>query len=216
MAFEPQCVEALLPRFEQVMFREVAAIAREIPPQDTAMQWDVAVEITMALEGLNPPLTAAFPVGKLAATLARCCDRVSRDVELGVHLCYGNRGGRQLIEPRDTANLTLFANELFAQLHRPLNWIHMPVPIARDDAAYFAPLADLNLPAGTELYLGLVHLRDGVAGAQRRIAAARGFVPAFGVGTECGMRFVPRERLTELLTLHRRVADVNAAAAAAS
>ncbi len=31
----------------------------------------------------------------------------------------------------------------------------------RDDDAYFEPLRDLKLPAETEFYLGLVHLRMG-------------------------------------------------------
>ena len=47
------------------------------------------------------------------------------------------------------------------------------VLIERDDDAYFAPLADLQLPAETELYLGLVHRQDGAEGA-----AAGGRPPA--------------------------------------
>jgi len=34
-------------------------------------------------------------------------------------------------------------------------------------------LRDLELGGGTELYLGVVHARDGVAGTKARIAAAR-------------------------------------------
>lgn len=70
---------------------------------------------------------------------------------------------------------------------RPVTYFHMPVPIDRDDEAYFAPLRDLRDGAKTELYLGLVHLGDGVAGAQRRIAAACKFRDQFGIATECGL-----------------------------
>jgi hypothetical protein len=85
--------------------------------------------------------------------------------------------------------------------------VHLPVPIERDDAAYFAPLADLGLPEGTELYLGLVHHEDGVDGALRRIDAASTAVTRFGVATECGFGRGPAERTVPLLDLHRDVLE---------
>ena len=45
----------------------------------------------------------------------------------------------------------------------------MPAPRGRKDDAYFEPLKKLRLPPATELYLGLVHLTDGVAGARSRV-----------------------------------------------
>src|SRR5499427_3390388 len=62
----------------------------------------------------------------------------------------------------------LAANLIAASAQRPIAWMHMPVPIARYDDAFFRPLRKLHLDAGTELYLGLVHAEDGLAGAQRR------------------------------------------------
>ena len=49
------------------------------------------------------------------------------------------------------------ANALFDKVKRPIDWVHMPVPVERDDDAYYAPLAQLRLPATTRLYLGLIH-----------------------------------------------------------
>jgi len=46
--------------------------------------------------------------------------------------------------------------------------------------AFFAPLANLWLDQGTELYLGLVHAQDGVKGTKNRIAAAKKYVPLRG------------------------------------
>ena len=54
-------------------------------------------------------------------------------------------------------------------------------------SSYFAPLKELQLQPGTELYLGLVHAQDGVEGTTKRIAAAKKFVPKFGIGSECGI-----------------------------
>jgi hypothetical protein len=79
------------------------------------------------------------------------------------------------------------AHMLAERAGRPIAWIHMPVPLGRYDDAFFAPLETLALPAGTELYLGVVHGEDGVEGTKRRMAAARKFAPAFGIGTECGI-----------------------------
>jgi hypothetical protein len=62
----------------------------------------------------------------------------------------------------------------------------MPVPIDRADDAFSAPLGNLQLGTGTELYLGLVHARDG-DGTAGRMAAAGKHVSAFGVASECGI-----------------------------
>ena len=87
------------------------------------------------------------------------------------------------------------------------------VPIDRDDDAYFEPLRELQLPEGTEVYVGLVHFRDGVDGARRRAAAAGRFLAQFGVATECGMGRRPEGRgsgdgeLDQLLSIHREIAE---------
>ncbi|MBO0689187.1 MAG: hypothetical protein J2P40_06380, partial [Candidatus Dormibacteraeota bacterium] len=39
----------------------------------------------------------------------------------------------------------------------------------------------------TELYLGLVHVVDGVEGTRRRMGVARKFAPEFGIASECGI-----------------------------
>jgi hypothetical protein len=89
---------------------------------------------------------------------------------------------------------------------RPLDWFSMPVPLSRDDDAYFEPLADLRRSDRTRLYLGLVHHKDGVEGTQRRIdTASRHYQRGFGVATECGMGRKPRERVPELLEIQAQV-----------
>ncbi len=64
----------------------------------------------------------------------------------------------------------------------------------------------MDWPAGTEVYLGLLHHEDGVDGALRRAATASRVVPDYGVATECGFGRGPRERTAGLLDLHERVA----------
>jgi hypothetical protein len=84
----------------------------------------------------------------------------------------------------------------------------MPVPRDRDDDAYFAPLAGLDLRPGTEVYLGLVHQTDGVDGARRRLSAATKALPQFGIATECGFGRRPPDTVADLLALHRTVSEL--------
>ena len=84
--------------------------------------------------------------------------------------------------------------------------IHMPVPRSRKDDAYFEPLNKLRLPPTTELYLGLVHITDGVAGARSRVETAKRYRPEFGVACECGFGRRNPESVLPLLDLHREVA----------
>lgn len=101
--------------------------------------------------------------------------------EMGYHLCYGDAGHKHFKEPEDTGKLVEIANAISAGITRPINWIHLPVPQHRSDAAYYAPLGNLHLHPETELYLGLVHFTDGVEGTLKRIKAAKQFVTDFGV-----------------------------------
>ena len=63
----------------------------------------------------------------------------------------------------------------------------MPVPIERTDEAYFTPLKSLKLDPKTEIFLGLVHAKDGIEGPRKRIEAARKSIENFGIASECGL-----------------------------
>jgi len=131
---------------------------------------------------------------------------VPPDVELGYHLCYGTPTDEHLVMPKDTAILVEVANGLVSQLQRQLDFLHMPVPRDRVDDAYYAPLAGLQLPAQTELYLGLIHHQDH-NGDKQRIAAAQKVVPSFGIASECGWGRTDPERVPGLIESHRLAAS---------
>ena len=167
--------QAIEPVYRDLVYRELDGVLAAVPHDDLAIQWDCAVEFavieTHAYPGGSTPWWPGDVWQGLVDRAADAIDRVPLDVEVGVHLCYGDVGERHFVEPRDAANLTRFANELVDAAHRPVTWIHLPVPIERDDDAYFAPLEELEI-GDAELYLGLVHREDGVDGASRRIEAA--------------------------------------------
>lgn len=96
--------------------------------------------------------------------------------------------------------------ELKRRSTRSIAYMHMPVPVDRDDEAYFEPLKELVANQGeTEIYLGLVHPND-AAGTQRRISAAGKTIPAFGVATECGMGRTPKEEIDSIMAISADVA----------
>ena len=146
------------------------------------------------------PPDACSPIACLAtATTGYCCWKPG-------HLCYGDPGHKHIVEPENARILTALANGIAGVTGRRLDWIHIPVPKERHDAAFFQPLKRLRLPPETRLYLGLVHMTDAQEGARRRIAAAREAVREFGIATECGFGRRPPETVVPLLELHERVA----------
>ena len=48
-----------------------------------------------------------------------------------------------------------YANAIAAASPRNVDFIHMPVLLDRDDDAYYAPLAELDLPDTTQVFMGL-------------------------------------------------------------
>lgn len=199
----PESQAVLEPAYEAVMLAELDRILAAIPHDRLAIQWDTAIEFAV-LEGVMPSFLAD-PESGIFERLTRLGNHVPANVQLGFHLCYGDAGHRHFKEPEDAGKLVRVANHLARSLVRSLDWLHLPVPRNRDDDAYFRPLADLRLSEATELYLGLVHLTDGVEGTLRRIAAARTYAPRFGVGTECGMGRRPPDTIAALMALHSQV-----------
>jgi hypothetical protein len=205
MAFlTPEAAQAAEPAYERAMLQEVERICAAIPHRDLALQWDVCFEMLM-WDG-RFPLMPRFPgiEADFRRTFARLCSVVPKDVQLGVHLCYGDNDAKHFVDPVDLSKAVELANLIIDSAGRPLNWMHMPVPANRADDAYFAPLAGLQRSNGLpEVFLGLVHAADGVEGTRKRMAAAARVLPDFGIATECGMaRARTREQVLELLRVH--------------
>lgn len=206
----PEHQQRMAAALEDAFLRDVTSMCATIPHEELAIQWDMPGEIGI-MEGYFASWFGTDTM-MIAAQTRRLSDAAPNAVELGFHLCYGDpptangEHGKHFVEPRDTTILVALANLIAANVVRPLNWIHLPVPIARDDAAYFEPLAQLVLDNRTEIFLGLIHEQDGVEGAMRRAEAAKPFCGAFGIGTECGMGRRATHEIAPLLRLHADVA----------
>jgi hypothetical protein len=205
----PAALPAVEAAYEKAMIAEVAALARHIPHRDLCIQWDVCNEMVVWDGQASDAVPANVPREAIIARMQRLCAAVPADVELGLHLCYGDFGAKHFVEPKDAARMVEFANALAQAMPHKLAYIHMPVPIERSDDAFHAPFRDLKL-GDTELFLGLVHAKDGVAGTKARLEAARRYVPKFGIATECGMaRARSEDTVRALLKIH---ADICAGA----
>jgi hypothetical protein len=224
--------EEILPLAQAALVAELEQIVASIPARDFTIQLDVGMEAEheeylRRPEAFDAPLHQHFhwTHAQMADAVAAVANRVPADVELGIHICsiwhHDPDGGQ------DNAVLVDTANALTQRITRPIAYIHMPI-IPEHDVADFAPLKQLRLQPGTKLFLGLIHLSDGLEGARRRVAAAQTAVSDFGVGHFCGLRAAsagpdmgqmapstpPRisratpDTIGDVLDLHRQVAQL--------
>ncbi len=224
----PESAGAVEAIYEQQLILELNKILSAIPHDQLSLQWDVVHDL-QAFDTAS--LNAAVAAGRLPSVdlrktwfspakqgivdrLVRLGDLVPADVELGYHLCYGSFGGRHFVEPESAAAMVELTNAVLGGLKRPMDFIHMPVPIERDDDAYFAPLASLKRPAGLKVYLGLIHETDGLPGTMRRYETAQRHAENFGVSTECGFGRMNADAVPGIMATHEAVMRAIAARSA--
>ncbi len=195
----------ILPALTRHFTGEVAKIAAAIPNDRVAVQWDVCQEV-LAWEGYYEKGPVDFREEAIAI-LRAIGDAVPPAIELGYHLCYGSPADEHMVQPKDAGLMVEMTNAIAASVKRPIQFFHLPVPKARSDDAFFAPLEQLRLGAGTELYLGFIH-RDDANGDAARLAAGRRHARVDGIGTECGMARGDPAQFPALLAAHARAAEL--------
>ena len=184
-----------------------------IPHDDLAIQWDTAVEFAL-LESANIRSTHAIVpwfddvlggVVERAARQAAASPPTSRSATTSATAMSRRQ---HFVQPTDAGHLADVSRGVLAARPAPITWFHLPVPIERDDAAYFAPLAAVDAarraPSCTSA-CSTTRTASRAPAAARSAAATRG--AAFGVATECGFGRGPSERTPALLDLHAAVAD---------
>jgi hypothetical protein len=185
--------------YERALARAVAHMATVVPADELAIQWDLVGELAILNDVFSVPY---WDEATIRDSLATCAAMVPDGVELGYHLCYGDSNNAFLIRARaqgerhfarppipDSSALLRAATAVSDVVARRIDFVHMACPYQWTHAEHWRPLAKLALPAGTELFLGLVHAQDGIDGARERVELAAQVITdrAFGVATECGM-----------------------------
>ena len=190
--------------YERALKAALANIVAAIPAADLSIQWDVCQEV-LVFENYFKDRPVHYR-SQIFEMLGRLGDAVPAGFEMGFHLCYGSPRDEHLVQPRDAAILVEMMNGIAAATKRRIDFLHIPVPKNRIDEAYYAPLKSWKRPAGTKLYLGLLHHED-EAGDKARIVVARRFADDFGLSAECGWGRTEPGRLPGLLKGHRLAAE---------
>jgi hypothetical protein len=189
-------IDKLRPGFEEALAAEIALIVRRIPAKDLAIQWDLAGEL-IAVYGQKDQPPSEASIETHVAPVRRLSTLLPADVALGFHFCFGTFGGRPAFAPPDLGRAVELINACVAAAGRRTDWIHIPT-LPRTDEAFYAPLSRLEA-RGARIYLGAIH---SMATLGERLAAARQFVPRFGLAAYCGFGRTPPEQLPQLLDDH--------------
>lgn len=190
--------------YADLVAREIQRLTTAIPPEDLAIQWDIAYE-TLDIEGvLSWSTDGAWE--RFAAAVDLLPRLVPEEVLVGYHLCYGTFPEWPMYEARDMSVLVRMANYAVANSGRPTDWVHMAGPryLRSEDERFFRPLADLEA-GDARIFLGIVLPLDGEPGLRRRQATAAKFLPDFGIALYCGFRVQPGSTPEQAIREHRDV-----------
>ena len=190
--------------YEELVGRELVRLLSSVPPEDLAIQWDMAYE-TQDIEGVLA-WTAEGAWERYAGPVARLTPQIPEEVLVGYHFCYGTFPEWPMYEARDMALLVRMANYAVAHSGRPVDWVHLAGPryLRSEDRSFFRPLVDLEV-GDTRVFLGIVLPLDGVSGLRRRHATASRYLQDFGVAMYCGFGRQPGADGMETMREHRRV-----------
>jgi len=187
--------------FEELVARELARLIAEIPPQELAIQWDMAYE-PQDIEGVLA-WTEGDAWERFAGPARRLTPLIPEETLVGYHLCYGTFPEWPMYETQDLSVLVRMANYAVAESGRVVDWLHLAGPryLRSEDARFFAPLADLR-PESARVFLGIVLPLDGISGLRRRHATARRYLDDFGVAMYCGFGRQPGRDGAETMREH--------------
>src|SRR5262249_24317134 len=183
-----------------VAFRaEIAKMVELIPPQELAIQWDLAVEnrlVDAALAREGAPAAEAL-AARLAAPAAEISSAIPESLTLGYHGCFGTLSGWPSRRPADLGGSVILLNAAVAASGRRVDFLHLPT-LGTPDDAFFAPLERLRAP-DAKVYLGAIHHMHDADGLRRQLQTARRHLAEFGLAAPCGFGRAP-ERPGRLLS----------------
>ena len=184
--------EQVEPLYTKRLSQDLRRLQDAIPACDLAIQIDTAMEFAYIeyargriQDDFFRPYSSPVKEGILER-ISHLPSTTDQDVHLGFHLCYGDRQHEHFIQPEDAGNLVDIATAISKRVgpQHPIQWIHMPVPKDRLDAAYYEPVKRLDI-GDTELFLGVVHAHDERRTRERLEMAQSVYPHSFGVATEC-------------------------------
>ena len=204
----PEDQDRIEASYERALFADLRRLLADVPHDDIAVQWDVAVEFGILASEFAATANQSFE--SIVARLARCVEQVPADVPVGMHFCYGDYQHQHFVQPESLALQVGVANALKTAAGRPVNWHSFTVPQNRRDESYFEPLRDLRPGEHNELYFALVPYypadqEPGTTEEQVRLIDQYLGSDEWGICTECGMARAEPEDIPVLLDKHREI-----------
>lgn len=158
--FKPDRALRNLAPFRDATVREITRI-HAVGGDEVVFQLEIPIPLILLskMPGPAQPIVA----NRLAAELIKVVKRSPVGARFGLHLCYGDMNNEAMGDPDDSGALVRLSNALVAAwpASQPLEFIHAPFARGSQppslDAAFYAPLSDLELPAETRFAAGFVH-----------------------------------------------------------
>jgi len=161
LAFGPVAALRYRKAFNRAVSREIHSIRRNLD-YDVVFQIELPAELVAVSRA--PGVLRAVVTRWMAGVSVEPAALAPNGTKFGVHLCFGDLHHKALmIVGRNCSPTVQLANAIVARWPRHTSLAYMHIPLAAGDAApslaqsYYAPLADLSLPAGTRLVAGFVH-----------------------------------------------------------
>jgi hypothetical protein len=159
---------------------------------DVVFQIEVPAELVFVAK-MPPPLQPAM-AAYMAKGITRLAEASPAGARFGVHLCLGDMNHRALGRMKDVAPLVRLSNAISRQWPqgRPLDFVHAPFAAAIEPPpnrrGFYAPLADLQLPADVDFIAGFAH-EDQPLHAQRVLRDHLDTLTGrqVGIATACGL-----------------------------
>ena len=208
--FKPDKALRNLAPFRDATVREITKI-HAVGGDDVIFQLEIPIPLIL-LSKLPPP-AQPLVANRLAAELVKVIERSPTGARFGIHLCYGDMNNEAMGDPADSTALVRLANALIKAWPpaQTLEFVHAPFARGSEppslDPDFYAPLADLELPADVGFAAGGVHealsmdalivLRNIIEGLLER---------PVDVGAACGLGRRDRERAEANLELSVAVA----------
>ena len=151
---EPRDYEIIWRAYNDAVRRELEHLGTVIPPEDLAIQWDLARETAMIEKvGFNfddSELTSLpkDPMERYLDALSDLSPSVPDGAWLGLHVCYGSLQHKEGESPdsahytpiRDLGTAVEMLNRGVVACGRRVDFVHMPVQLADKRDGHYAPL----------------------------------------------------------------------------
>lgn len=209
--FKPGPALAHLAPFRDATVREITRI-HDRAGDDVVFQLEIPIPLIL-LTRVPEPLRGVV-ARLLAAELVKAVRRSPGGTRFGIHLCYGDMNHKAMGDPEDSGPLVQLSNALIRAwpasqrlefVHAPFARGHKPPSL---DTGFYAPLADLKLPAGVRFAAGIVHEDLGLAELKMlRDRIETLFDQSVDVGAACGLGRRNAEKAKANLELSRAVAE---------